>query len=268
MVAHLLRGGFESAELFTRKPGHGEEALGGEIRDELRHGDEGLVREHGAVEGHVLGLAGVVEFLAQAVGDFLDHRVGIDRAVHALEHAEQGAQLADIGFNRAGHVRILQLAGNLAAIVQRGAVDLAEGGGVRGLVGEAGELCLPPWPELGAHAALDEGPAQGRSLGLQLTEFGGVFGRQEIRDCGDQLRDLHQRAFGLAEGGSEGFGGALVPLVAAEKGLGREGEARTGEVCADLRGARYAAREAVAFGIVRSGGFIGHAADIEGRRLL
>ena len=162
----------------------------------------------------------------------------------------------------------MQLAGNLAAIVQRGAVDLAEGGGVRGLVGEAGELCLPPWPELGAHAALDEGPAHGRSLGLQLTEFGGVFGRQEIRDRGDELRDLHQRALGLAEGGGERFGGALVPLVAAEKGLGREGEARTGEVCADLRGARYAAREAVAFGIVRPGRFIGHAADIEGRRLL
>jgi len=65
----------------------------------------------------------------------------------------------------------------------------------RRMVFELRKLSLPVGPQLGAHAALDEGPAHRRGLALQLGELGCVFGRKRIRDGGEKLRDLHDRPF-------------------------------------------------------------------------
>ena len=64
---------------------------------------------------------------------------------------------------------------------------------------EIREFLLPVGAELGDHAALDEGPAHGRRLALQLHQLAGIFGRQRIRNGGHQLGDLHDRPLEPAE---------------------------------------------------------------------
>ena len=90
---------------------------------------------------------------------------------------------------------ILQLAGKLRAVERAGAMHLAERGRRRRLMLEAFELVLPTRTQFRHHAALDEGPAHGRRLALQLLQFGGIFGWQQVRNGRHQLRDLHQRTF-------------------------------------------------------------------------
>ena len=53
--------------------------------------------------------------------------------------------------------------------------------------------------QLGLHPPPDEGRAHGRRIGLELLQFGGVFGRQQIRHGGQQLRHLHDRALQAAQ---------------------------------------------------------------------
>src|SRR3546814_8200583 len=79
--------------------------------------------------------------------------------------------LLQVGFHRRQHVRVLQLAGEIAAIEAGGAVHLAERGGGRRLVLEGLEPRLPAGAELAAHTALHEGPAHRRRVGLELAQF-------------------------------------------------------------------------------------------------
>ncbi len=65
------------------------------------------------------GLALIIQFLAQPVGDLGVDLGGRDGAVVALVQPHRQAQLAQIGFDRRGHVRVLQFAG------ERGAVERA-----------------------------------------------------------------------------------------------------------------------------------------------
>ena len=112
-------------------------------------------------------------------------------------------QLIEVGFDRRLHVGILQLAGQRVAIERARAMHLAERGGGRRMMFEFGEFLLPVGAQLGAHAPLDEGPAHGRRLALQLHQFVGVFRRQRVRNGGEQLRHLHDRAFQPAERGGQ-----------------------------------------------------------------
>src|SRR3546814_4466471 len=96
-------------------------------------------------------------------------------------------------------VRVLQLAGEIAAIEAGGAVHLAERGGGRRLVLEGLEPRLPAGAELAAHTALHEGPAHRRRVGLELAQFLGVLARQGIGNGGEDLRRLHQRPLEAAE---------------------------------------------------------------------
>ena len=82
---------------------------------------------------------------------------------------------------------------------------------------EAREPLLPAGAELGHHAALDEGPAHRRRFALQLLQFGGIFGRQQIGNGRHQLRDLHQRAFEPAERAGKRARLAGAVGLAAEK---------------------------------------------------
>ena len=133
----------------------------------------------------MLGLAHIVELLAQARGDLLGDLAGIDRAIEALAQREQQLQLPQIGFDRRLHVGILQLAGKLLAVERACAVHLAERGGGGRLMLEALEFLFPVGAQLGAHAALDEGPAHRRRLALQFDQLVGVFRRQRVRNGGE-----------------------------------------------------------------------------------
>ena len=193
-VEHALQGA-------AGEPGHGEEAPGGRGHHRLGYGDAVHIAQHDAVEAHLGGLADVVELFTQAFGEFLVDFFVLYRLVHAVIDRQGKAQLTQIGFDDAWHVGILQLAGDVGAIGEAGAVDLAETGGGGGFAAEFGKAALPVRAQFGGHAAADEGDAHRRGVRLQLREFGGVFGRQRVRHGGEELRDFHQRAFEAAEDG-------------------------------------------------------------------
>ena len=89
-----------------------------------------------SVEPHLRGFAFVVEFLAQAFGEFLVDLLVLDGVVHAVIDRHRQPQLAKIGFDRTRHVGILQLAGDVGAVVQARAMHLAEAGGCCGFMAE------------------------------------------------------------------------------------------------------------------------------------
>ena len=64
---------------------------------------------------------------------------------------------------------------------------------------QAGEMIT----RLGGHPSLDEGPAHGRRLTLQLDQLVRIFRGKRIGDRGEQLRHFHDRAFQPAERGCE-----------------------------------------------------------------
>ena len=101
------------------EPGHRQQAPRAVARDRHRHMHRRIVRQHQVVKAHLRRLALVIEFLAQAFGQFLVDLLVLDGVVHAVIDRHRQTQLAKIGFDRARHVGILQLAGDVGAVVQR-----------------------------------------------------------------------------------------------------------------------------------------------------
>ena len=251
-VTHLQRLVLEGEELAAVEPFHGEQAVGRQLRIDLRHPHLIDVVEHQPVEGGVLGFAPVVQLLAQAGADLLDGLARVDGRAHAPLDGEQHLELAEVRLDRRGHVGILQLAGQRRAGEGGRAVHLAERGRGGGLEVEGAEAVLPVEAELGRHAAAHEGGPHGRGLVLQLGELLGIFGRDRVRDGGQELRHLHQRALEAAERLRERrrVGGVAV---AAEEPRPRHPGRDAADVGADAGVAGRAGGESVLFVIGHRG---------------
>ena len=245
----------EGEERLAVEPGHGEEPLRRQRRHHLRLADQRLVGERGAVEGGVPRLALVIELLAQPLGHLLGDLGGVDLRAEAPLQGEQHAELGEVGFHRRFHVGVLELAGEDPTVRTGGAVDLAERGRRRRRPVEGAEALLPVGPELGLHPPLDEGGPHRRRRRLELLQFGGVFGRQEVRHGRDELGELHQRPFEATERRRQIGGVPLVAEIAAEEPGARHLRGDAADIGADPGVARQAAGEAVLFGI----GNVGHA---------
>ena len=150
--------------------------------------------EDRAIEPHMRGLALVIELLAQPLGDLGMDLGGGDRAVVALVQTHRELQLAQIGFDRRGHVGILQFAGECGAVERGRPVHLAERGGARRNSVEIAKPAPPIGPEFARHAPSDKRPAHRRRICLQLHQLVDVFLGERVGDRGEQLRHLHQRA--------------------------------------------------------------------------
>jgi hypothetical protein len=248
-VAHGERIVLVLEQLAAGHPIHGEQAAGGELRPDFRHADGIFAFQHVAIERDVLGLAPIVELLAQARGNLFHDLGGVERRVETLADREQPFQLPHVGFDRRLHVGILQLAGQLTAVERAGAMHLAERSGRRRMMLEAFEFAFPAGAQFRAHAALDEGPTHGRRLALQLGQFSGVFRRQRVGNGGEQLRHLHDRAFQAAERGGQpdGIGGAILRL--AEQSRARHARGHAADLAADIGIALGAGRETVFFAV-------------------
>ena len=220
-----------------------------------------LVAQHVAIERHVFGLALVVELLAQARGDLGMDLVGADGGIEALADREDQFQLVEVGFQRRGHVGILQLGGGLGAVGQGRAMDLAQGGGERGLLVELRELRLPVGPELGRHAAAHEGPAHGRGVGLQLRQLARIFRRQRVGDGGDELRRLHQRPLEAAQRRPEVRRMLVAVEAPAEVALPRQLDRQAAHRAADPGVAAEPAAEGIAF-VLMPGSFSFHRSSL------
>ena len=248
-VAHGKRIVLVCEQLVAGEPIHRQQAAGGQLRPDVGHADRLFVFQHMAVERDVLGLAHIIKFLAQALGDLLGDLGGIERGIEPLADREQQLKLAQVGFDRRLHVGILQLAGKLRAVERVGAVHLAERCRRRRMMFEALEFGFPVRAQLGVHSALDESPAHRRRLALQLGQLRGVFRRQRVGDGGEQLRHLHDRALQAAERGGEpdGVGGAI--LRHAEQPRARHARRDAADLGADIGVALGAGGEAVLFAV-------------------
>ena len=162
---------------------------------------------------------------------------------------EDQLELLQVGFDRRLHIGILQLAGELGAVMRKPAMHLPKRSGGGGMVLEAGEFLLPLRPELSRHAPLDEGPAHRRRLALQLHQLGGIFGGQRIRNGGHELRHLHDRPFEAAKRSGKFHRAPAAVEIEAEQP--RAGDARrdAAHIGADARIARRAGGEAIGFAV-------------------
>ena len=248
-VAPLRRGLLEVEQGGALQPAHGEQPPGGERGFDRRHVDAGLALEHLVIEGHVTGLALVVELLAQPCCDLGVDLAGVDRPVVAGIDREDQLELADVGSDRRRHVGVLQLAGERRAVVRRGAVHLAEGGGGDRLRLECCEGVAPAGAELGGHAPLDEAPAHRRRLRLEDAELRRVLVGQAAGDRREQLRDLHQRPLETAERAPELGGVPLAVGGQAEIALARHARGNPADLGADPRIAAHPPAQPVALPI-------------------
>ena len=197
----------------------------------------------------MLGLAAVIQFLAHPRADFLADFAGVDGRIEPPSDREQPLQLLQIGFDRGLHVGILQLAGQHRAIERTGAVHLAERRRRGRMMLKTCKPLLPVGAELRHHAALDEGPAHGRRVALQLLQFGGVFRRQQIGNGRHQLGDLHQRAFEPPQRRRQRARVAGAIRLATEEPPAGIARRHAADIGADPRIARGAGGEAVLFAV-------------------
>ena len=202
-VAHGERGFLVLEQLAPFEPIERQQSVGRQLRPHLRHPNLLDAVEHLAIKHDVLGFAAIIELLANAHADFLGDLAGVDHGIHASMDREDQLQLPQVSFDRRLHVRVLQLAGKITPAMGAGAMNLAERSSRGRVMLEARELLLPARAELRAHTALDEGPAHGRRLALQLHQLGCVFRRQRVRDGGHELGHLHDRPLEAAERGGE-----------------------------------------------------------------
>ena len=181
-----------------------------------------LVGMDQAVEPDMPELALVIDFFAQPGRDLGLHLARVDRPVVAPIDREHDAELAKVGLHGGRHVRILQLAGEIAAVLPDRAMHLAERRGRGGLALEAGEPLFPIGAELGHHPAPDEQPAHRRGVGLQLAQLLRIFPGQDVGDGRHDLGDLHQGALEAAKRPPDLLGVALPVHRHAEIALARE----------------------------------------------
>src|SRR5947208_812973 len=99
----------------------------------------------------MLGFAGVVELFPEPRRDLLADLARVDHGIHTPVDRKNEIELAKVGFDRRGHVRVLELAGELFARMRPGTMHLSEGRRMRCFSRERSELRLPVGTELGRH---------------------------------------------------------------------------------------------------------------------
>ncbi len=246
-VAVLERARLVVHEPPALEPGHGQEPLGRQLGQHLRHADCRLVAEDGAIERGVPRFQIVVELLAQARRDLLQDLARLHRRVHARVQREYDLELGEVRLHGRLHVGILQLGGERRAIVRDRAVHLAQRGGRGRLRLEALEALGPVGPQLGHHAPAHEGRAHRRGLRLQLGQLLRVLGGQRLGDGGQELRHLHDRPLEAAQRRRQRRRIRGVVAVEAEQALARHARRHRTDVGADPHIARRASGEAVLF---------------------
>ena len=138
-AALLLRQLLDPLEVHPRHQLGDEDPPPREPGDHFRHVDEGVVAV-GAGEGAlVLGLVLVVELLHDPLAQLLGDRLGVEAGGDRLGQAHDRAGVAQVGVERLGDPRVLDLHRDRAAVEQLGPVDLADRGGGEGLVLDLGE---------------------------------------------------------------------------------------------------------------------------------
>ena len=244
-VAILQRRALVVEQLAAFEPGHGQQALGRQVRQHLRHADPGLVLEDQRVQRRVGRFQLVVELLAQPRRYLFEDVGRFDGGVHARMQREHDLELVEVRLHRRLHVGILQLGCQRAPVVRYGAVHLSERRRRCRLRLEALEARGPFRSEFGHHAPAQESRAHGRGLRLQLGKLLRIFRRQCLGNSGQQLRHLHDRPLEAAQ--SRGQRRRILWIVAAhaEEALARNAGCHRADVAAHPHVARSPRRKPV-----------------------
>ena len=180
--------------------------------------DEVLVVVEGDGErALVVGLGQVVELLGGAVLELLEQRLDVETGRHGCEHLGHARDLVEVAHERFARARVLDLDGDLAAVVPEGLVHLTDRRCGSRCVVELGEPRAPVVAEGLGQLLVDRRGRHGRRGVLQFGQRGAV-GTEHLlrqRNLGDaqRLAELHRAALELAEGLEHLLGGALLDLA-------------------------------------------------------
>ena len=171
-----------------------------EVRDEDAWG-----RPRAAGEGaEARGLAHVVELLAEARAHDVEHRLRVEApAAEDADERPEERRVGEIALHRARDAGVLHLDGDLAPVVEAGAVHLADGGAGEGRVVPLGEERVDGRVELLLDERADGRGRRARRLGAQrlerrLERRGVLLGYQPV-DVARHLADLRREATQVAQ---------------------------------------------------------------------
>ena len=207
-----------------------EHAAAAQARVDRRDVDERVPAPGARHRAVVLGLDLVVELVADPLAQLLGQRLHVESRSEALDEREQQLRVAQVGLDRLGDARVLDLDRDGAAVGGRRAVDLADRGRRERFGLEVGERLAQRDAELVAEELLDRLERQRRDVVAQRRERGPELLALGLRDRGEvdgreHLADLHRRAAHLAElldelargGGGALAGGGVGALVRAQR---------------------------------------------------
>ena len=157
-VAAGVVGGLEVVEAHALVQLGDEHAAGRELGVHARDEHVRVVAPQppdAAVRG---GLELVVELLGDALAQLVGQRLGVQPGRDAGQQRHQQPEVAQVGVDRLGDARVLDLDRDVDALVRAGAVDLADRGGGHGLRLDVGEHLARParptrWPSASRAAA-------------------------------------------------------------------------------------------------------------------
>ena len=149
-----------------------EHLLGGQLGDDARHDDERVASEDAVERALVLRLELVVELVVDPQADLLGRVLDVQPGRDPLHQPQDQPEVLHVRPHRGGDAGVLDLDRHVAAVVQLGAVDLADRGGGDRVGVELGEVILELAAELGldhlAHAARSSRSARSRAAAASL----------------------------------------------------------------------------------------------------
>ena len=197
LVADLLRrAGFkERHHAGAFQPAHRQQSVTRHICTIVRQAHTGLVTQHMLIECQVRRLAPIVQLLTQAFRQLAIDITGRYCRVIPLIELEDQPQLAQIRVNGRCHVGILKFHRQQVTVQILRLMNLAKRGCGYRLTREGFQPLLPVRAKFCRHPATGEQPSHRRGISLQAGQLFCIFGWQCIRNCRQNLCDLHDRAF-------------------------------------------------------------------------
>ena len=181
-----------------------QHAAAGEPGEDLGHERERVAAVRARDGALVLGLDLVVELLADALAQLAVQRLDVEAGREPLDQREQQREVAQVGVDRLGDARVLDLDRHRHALARDRAVDLADRRRRERLLLELGEDRGGPLAQLVAQQLLDLAERQRRDVVAQrrerlLERLALLLGQRGEVDRGEHLPDLHGGAAQLAE---------------------------------------------------------------------
>ncbi len=159
----------------------------------------------------IVRLDPVVEFVLGARVELLDDGACVDARHHRGDQSREAREGFEIGPQCFVGARVLDLDGDVAAVVPHRAMHLTDARRGRGIVVELAEPRSPVGAELACQHPVDVPRRHGRGCRLEFGErfairLGEILGNRGLHDA-QCLPELHRAALEFTEYGEELFGG-------------------------------------------------------------